>query len=100
VRPLKRARTSEKSFPSNQAYWIRLGLGVVAGLICGIVRLGIQGVAVGASLYAASFLILHLMFHVPLSPEGQKRAYYTVGLGTYLAVWFTTWTLLNTLTSY
>jgi len=100
VKPLKRAKTSERTFPSGQVYWTRFGLGTTAGLICGILRLGVEGLVVGASLYTASFLILLLAYHMPLGGGEQGRAYYTVGLGTYLAVWFTTWILVNTLKSY
>ena len=100
VSPLKRAKAPERTLPSNQVYWTRFALGVVAGLVCGIVRLGVEGMAIGAAFYAASFLIALTAFHVPLDPEGQKRQYYTVGLGTYLAVWFTVWVLLNTFRVY
>jgi len=97
VKPLKRAKTSERLLPSGPLYWTRFGLGVTAGIVCGILRLGIEGMAVGASLYLASFLILLLMYHVPLGAKGQGRTYYTMGLGSYVAVWFTAWILLNTL---
>jgi len=99
VRPLKRA-TSEKPLPTSPLYWTRFGLGVAGGLICGILRLGTEGLALGATLYFASFLILLLAYHVPFNTGRRGRAYYTVGLGTYLAVWLTTWILLNTLRTY
>jgi len=66
--------------------------------MCGILRLGVEGLVVGAALYFASFLILLLAYHLKIG--GQGRAYYTIGLGSYLAVWFTTWILVNTLKAY
>jgi hypothetical protein len=98
VRTLKRAKTSENAFPSGQVYWTRFGLGIAAGLMCGILRLGVEGLVVGASLYFTSFLVLLLAYHIRVG--GQGRAYYIIGLGTYLAVWLTTWILLNTLKAY
>jgi len=99
VRALKRAKASERVFPSGPLYWIRFGLGVAAGLICAALGLGAEGIFVGVAIHASSFLILHLAYHVPMRTRGQPRVYYTLGLGTYLAVWFTTWILLNTIKS-
>jgi len=99
VKTLK-GEKSEKAFPSSPAYWSRFWLGIAAGLICGALRLGVEGFAVGAALYAASFLILLLVYHLPLGAGGHRRTHYTMGLGTYLAIWLTTWILLNTLRAY
>jgi hypothetical protein len=98
VKTLKREKTAERAFPSSRAYWIRFLLGIAAGLMCGILRLGVEGLVVGTAIYFTSFLILLLAYH--LGVGGQGRVYYTIGLGTYLAVWFTTWILVNTLKSY
>lgn len=98
--PLKRTKVSKNIFTTGPAYWIRFGLGIAAGLICGILALGIDGVTVGMAVYMASFLLLPFVYHIPLTAEGQGRTYYTVGLGTYIAVWFTLWILISTLRAY
>ena len=82
-------------FVTGRAYWIRFTLGILAGSICGVFGFGIEGIIIGIILYAITFIAIPFVYKIPLNFRGG-RTYYTVGLGTYIAVWFTLWILLGT----
>jgi hypothetical protein len=84
------------NFKSGQIYWIRVILGVVAAFICFYGRLGLYGLIVGLIMYIASFPVALKVFNG--SPiEGEYRSsLYTLGLGSYVSIWLTTWILLHT----
>ena len=47
MKSMKRAKTSENTFPPGPTYWIRFTLGIAAGLICGVLGLGLEGIVMG-----------------------------------------------------
>lgn len=97
VKILKKSTKSPRIYIIGPTYWIRFVLGIVAGIICGILHFGIEGIIMGIVLYAITFIAIPFVYNIPLNIKGGGRAYYTVGLGTYLSVWFTVWILLDTL---
>ena len=89
--------TSSQTTPPGATYWTRLFLGALSGILCGVTSLDVEGIVVGIALYAVSILDLSLIWGIPLRSIAQHREFYTMGLGTYLAVWFTVWILVNTI---
>jgi hypothetical protein len=51
----------------------------------------------GPVVYAALLVEPLLLQGPPFELKNQPRDFYTLGVGTYLAVWLTTWILLNSL---
>ena len=96
---LKR-KASDGSFPSGVVYWTRFAVGIAAGLACGFLHLGLEGLIMGPVVYAASLVEPLLLQGPPLELKNQPRDFYTLGVGTYLAVWLTTWILLNSILGY
>jgi hypothetical protein len=74
-----------------------LFLGVCSGIVCGVTGLEVEGIVVGIVLYGISVLTVFFTYNIPLRSISQNREFYTVGLGTYLAIWFTVWILVNTI---
>jgi hypothetical protein len=97
---MKSAKTSENTFPTGPTYWIRFTLGIAVGLTCGVLGLGLEGIIMGIVVYTVSFLAIPFVYNIPLNIGGRERAYYTMGLATYVALWFTTWILVNSLIAY
>jgi len=87
---------SIRAVPSDTIYWVRLFLGVSLGMVCGVLGLDVEGAVVGISLYLISILTFSLMYGIPLKNISKYRELYTMGLGAYLAIWFTVWILVNT----
>ncbi|MCJ7609034.1 hypothetical protein MUP00_05130 [Candidatus Bathyarchaeota archaeon] len=90
----------DRSFPDGTVYWTRFAVGIAAGLACGLLRLGLVGLIMGPVIYAALLVEPLLLQGPPIELKNQPRDFYALGLGTYLAVWLTTWILLNSLLNY
>ncbi len=90
---MKLRRSPESTFPSDPIYWTRFALAIVAAAASFASRLALVGLLVGAVVYALSFPLMKLVFHVGWT---SSRQFYTLGLGSYVFIWLTLWTLLNT----
>jgi hypothetical protein len=97
---MKSAKSSEKAFPTGSIYWIRFTLGISVGLICGVLQLGLEGILMGIVVYTVSLLAIFFVYGIHSNIGGQERAYYIMGLATYIVVWFTAWIFLHSLIVY
>jgi p-aminobenzoyl-glutamate transporter AbgT len=88
--------------PIGTLFWIRIGLGVLAGIISAF-----AGNAIGADSKAyVGFGIMIILFiisygiakamHIPLPPSDKKKLIMT-GIGSYFFIFIFTWILVNTL---
>jgi len=88
--------------PIGTLFWIRIGLGVLAGIIAAF-----AGNAIGAeSRSYVGFGIMIILFiisygiakamHIPLPPSDKKKLIMT-GIGSYFFIFIFTWILVNTL---
>ncbi len=77
---------------------IRVILGVIFGVLCGIMGLiGLEGLLVGATGYVISYYMARLLGISPLNMKKKRKAY-SEGAMEYFASWFLFWTLVYTLT--
>ena len=91
---MKPRKSQKPEFPSGQVYWTRFALAIVAAVVSFASRLGLVGLLIGALVYALSFPVMILVFHIRWTGNGHP--FYTLGLGSYVFLWLTLWTLLNT----
>jgi len=82
--------------PSNVLYWGRVGLGVLAALICTLLRLDdfLSGLAFGILFYILTFYILKRRFVAQIEKPSKV---FTMGIGAYFMSWIVSWTLFYTL---
>ena len=81
--------------PSEKMYWIKVGLALVAALLCGGLQIyaNVEGTLVfliGVLLYMGASELLSSVFKMDKS-HGLK-----VGVGAYVFIWVMVWTLLYT----
>lgn len=75
-------------------YRLRLLLGVILGLICGLLRIkGLSGLYLAVILY----VITHFVFKKILKRLPEKS--YMIGLMEYFALWLTLWSIVYTFLS-
>ncbi len=84
--------------PFDKLYWLRIGLGALAGLAADLV-FGVDyanGILIGVILYLASYYVARYFWFKKL-----ERAYlgkiYSTGIGGYATIFLFTWILLFTL---
>ena len=93
-------KKGKKAIPASRhksgiVYWIRFFLGILSGLICAFLRLGVEGLAVGPIIYLISVILTRYVIEPYITLEGSQI--YVLGLGTYIVTWLTFWILTNTL---
>jgi hypothetical protein len=107
VQTAKEVRIIGRLPPASLVYWIRLGFGVLAGVIFNLAGFGSLGVGlgtlsmitVGIGVYSVSvFLVKNLLGYGPEVLKGPNK-HVTIGIGSYV-IWmiFTTillYTVLN-----
>jgi len=86
--------------PFDKLYWLRIGLGVVAGLLTYTIVGAdyINGISVGILVYLVSFYAVRYTWYKGLSRQFQGKIY-TTGLGGYVGLFLFTWILLFTIAS-
>ncbi len=77
----------------DKAYYTRLIMGVIAGLVCGLFKLvTLTGFYVGMLFLVLSYYVLR--FILRLKPgEVEGRVFYREGVGTYIITWLLVWSL-------
>ncbi len=90
--------------PTSIVYWLRLGFGVLAGVVYNIVGFGEGGVllgtlaliSVGIGIYAVSvILVKNILGYGPDVLKGPNK-HVTIGMGSYIIWMIFTTILLNT----
>lgn len=88
--------------PIGTLFWIRVGLGVLAGIISAFVGTSIDadsrpyvGFGIMIFLFIISYGIAKAM-HIPLPPSDKKKLIMT-GIGSYFFIFLFTWILIHTL---
>ncbi len=86
----------------GKLFWIRVGLGVLAGITSALVGNSIDEASspfVGFGIMIILFIISYGMakaMHIPLPPSDKKKLIMT-GIGSYFFIFIFTWILVNTL---
>ncbi|WP_455278094.1 hypothetical protein [[Eubacterium] cellulosolvens] len=85
---------------TSVVYWSRFGLGILAALLCYILRLrDTTGIIFAAFLYMLSVIVIkNLRYGEEELQVGRKRL--TLGVGTYIFTWAFVWIFLYTLWTY
>ena len=88
--------------PIGTLFWLRIGLGVLAGIISAFVGTSIDtdsrpyvGFGIMIVLFIISYGIAKAM-QIPLPPSDKKKLIMT-GIGSYFFIFIFTWILVNTL---
>lgn len=84
------------SNPKEFIYWTRLILAIIAAVLCVISKLDIDGLIIGAVFYLFSCVLFCYTLKTEMEKLDGKYKLYTTGLGSYLAMWITVWSLLHT----
>ena len=82
--------------PKDFIYWIRLFLAILAGFLCSVLKLNIEGLVLGIVFYLTSYMLFRYFLKIDLIKVGGENKFYTIGLGSYLAMWITIWILSYT----
>jgi Rab5-interacting Rab5ip-like protein len=83
--------------PFDKLYWLRVGLGVVAGLLAGVIP-GTDfynGVSLGILVYLISYYFARYSWFKGVDKQFQGKIY-TTGLAVYIGLFIFTWILLFT----
>lgn len=86
----------------NVIYWCRVGLGIIAGLICvagwalttTLFTSVIQGVSLAIIFYIITYYILKMKF---ITKVEKTSKLFKQGIGAYFLTWVVSWTLILTL---
>lgn len=88
--------------PLGTLFWLRIGLGVLAGIIAAFVGNSVEagsrpyvGFGIMIVLFIISYGIAKSM-RIPLPPSDKKKLIMT-GIGSYFFIFIFTWILVNTL---
>jgi len=82
--------------PLKVLYWSRVGLGILAALICALLRLDdfISGLALGILFYILTYYLLKRRFATRIEKPSKVL---TMGIGAYFMSWIVSWGLFYTL---
>ncbi|MDA4125184.1 MAG: hypothetical protein OK438_07050 [Thaumarchaeota archaeon] len=97
-KPVSSATKPPASLPFDKLYWLRVGLGVAAGLLAELV-FGVDysnGLLMGVVFYLASYYLARYLWFKDLAKQYVGKMYST-GIGGYAFVFLFTWILLFTL---
>ena len=85
--------------PLNVIYWSRVGFGVLAALICVLLRIDkttqplINGLSMGLIIYILTYYILKWRF---MAKVEKPTKVFTTGIGAYFLTWIVCWVLFIT----
>jgi hypothetical protein len=86
--------------PLSVIYWSRAGFGILAALICLLLRIDkyayplTSGISMGLIIYILTYYILKWKF---MAKVEKPTKVFTTGIGAYFLTWIVAWTLLTTL---
>jgi hypothetical protein len=87
--------------PIDKIFWIRIGFGVLAGIVAGALGyiganpLAFRGVGIAFMLYFVSYMVARFSIGKSL-PPGDARKVVTTGMGGYVFMFLFIWILYNT----
>jgi len=86
--------------PFDKLYWLRIGLGVVAGILAEFITGSdyFNGISIGVLIYLISYYAARYAWYRGLDRQFFGKLY-TTGLGGYFGLFLFTWILLFTLAS-
>ena len=87
----------------DRIYWLRCGIGIIAGTVCGILSklingFGFEGITISLLFYLASYYIIKMVLKITPSPDDKTipakdkitpNNMFTKGIGTYVLLWLT-----------
>ena len=90
------ARGRDLMKPLTVLYWGRVGLGVVAGLLCALLRLDslLSGISFGILFYILTYYILKSRL---IARVEKKSEVFRMGIFVYFLAWIVGWVLFYTL---
>jgi len=82
--------------PLNVIYWSRVGLGIVAGLLCALLGLDslLSGVSFGILFYILTYYLLKWRFVAKVEKQSEV---FKMGIFAYFLAWIVGWVLFYTL---
>ena len=82
--------------PLNILYWSRVGLGILAAVVCTLLRLDdfLSGLAFGILFYIITHYILRRRF---VAEAEKPSKVFTMGIGAYFMSWIVSWALFYTI---
>jgi len=82
--------------PLTLVYWSRVGLGIIAALVCFLLRLDsfLSGLSLGILFYILTYYILKRQF---LAKVEKTAELFKMGIGAYFLSWIVMWSLFFTL---
>jgi membrane associated rhomboid family serine protease len=82
--------------PLTVLYWGRVGLGVVAGLLCALLRLDslLSAISFGILFYILTYYIIKSQLAAKVE---KKSELFKMGIFVYFMAWIVGWILFNTL---
>lgn len=85
--------------PLNLIYWIKLGLGALAAVLCVALRISdiLSGILICIAVYLIGDTVLRLIFAAKVDKPSRITK---VGIGIYFMAWIFFWILLYTLFPY
>jgi len=84
----------------NIIYWIRVCFGILAALICTLLRLDqatnplLTGISAGLIVYIVTYYVLKRQFVAKVEKSSKV---FSMGIGAYFLTWIVAWTLFSTL---
>ena len=87
--------------PIDKIFWMRIGFGVVAGIVAGalgylsINPMAFRGVGIGFMIYFVSYVVARFQFQKILPPTDYKKMI-TTGMAGYVFIFMFVWILYNT----
>lgn len=82
--------------PLTIVYWSRVGLGIVAALLCALLALDsfLSGLSFGILFYIITYYLLKRLFVAEVEKSSEL---FKMGIGAYFLSWIVAWVLFYTL---
>jgi hypothetical protein len=86
--------------PQKIIYWSRVGFGLLAALLCGLLRFDrsanpfLTGISLALIVYIVTYYIYKALFAAKVKKRSQLV---TMGIGAFFLAWILAWTLFSTL---
>ena len=86
--------------PQKIIYWSRVGFGLLAALLCGLLKFdrAVNPFLTGISTALIAYIVTYYLYKVLFAAKVKKRSQLvTMGIGAYFLAWILAWTLFSTL---
>ena len=87
--------------PTGIVYWTRFALGIVAGVLCHLLKMkGSDGISLMVLIYLSSYFMVKYGWRYTEEELKGRNKSVLLGVGTYIFLWAATWIFLYTLYPY